>query len=162
MDSSIKELPEYPERTRNKGKEKEKQLQEEEAKVENGDPGTNANANATQEESVVYAAVFDGHNGSSVSTYLKAHLHTRVLEVERSHVGTIVDKYRKLGGYLRRYNGGILQGLVDEPARRDRKPPSEEEKKKKAAKMVKPWDLHQRIHTSFLEADLQIMEKDQE
>ena len=158
IDRSLHGIQGYPEKEIGKGKGKGKQVQGEEGREE-----TRSELEETEPgEQTVYAAVFDGHNGSFVSSFLKSNLHTRMLGAEQASVASVVDKYRSLGGYLRRYKGGILEGLVNEPARRGARRPSEAEVKEKEIKMSEPWNLHQRIHASFLQADLQIMEKEKE
>lgn len=125
-------------------------------------------------EQGVYLGVFDGHNGSSVSTFLKDNLHSRILAAERSKLNDTVEEYRGLGGYLRRYRGGILSDLVDEPAGRRRlrgrssqgkaaeeaAKSSEEGNAAKTAKV--PWNLHQRIHAAHLSSDLEIIGTEKE
>ena len=157
-----------------------------------GDPPTkDASLSPTAQEQALYVAVFDGHNGHSVSHFLSEHLHSRIVEYPRSQVNETVTAYRGLGGYLRRYRAGILQDLVEQPApagrsravpvqRRNRGGTSDADakngpsvaaednaaadkaKKEKAKLEAKPWNLHQRLHASFLDADLEIIENDKE
>jgi hypothetical protein len=156
-----------------------------------GDPPTkDTSPSPTAQEQALYVAVFDGHNGHSVSHFLSEHIHSRIVEYPRSQVNETVTAYRGLGGYLRRYRAGILQDLVEQPApaarsravpvqRRNRGGTSdadaqkqapgaedgtatEKAKKEKAKLEAKPWNLHQRLHASFLDADLEIIENDKE
>lgn len=73
---------------------------------------------AQETEQTLYCAVFDGHNGSQVSNFLSAHLHDRLLTVQQTEANEIVSQYRALGGYMRRYKGGLLAELVDPPTPR--------------------------------------------
>ncbi|SGY15094.1 BQ5605_C013g07244 [Microbotryum silenes-dioicae] len=52
--------------------------------------------------------VFDGHGGNQVAKYLEAHLAKRLEDCSVSDITPTISKYRALGGYLRRYRGGIL------------------------------------------------------
>jgi len=64
---------------------------------------------------ILYAGLFDGHGGASVSEYLHNELHC-LLEAVEKH--SIVEVYRWLkshGGYFKRFRGGILQEWVENP-----------------------------------------------
>lgn len=73
---------------------------------------------ADKTEQSLYCAVFDGHNGSQVSTFLSHNLHQRILSTQQHEANDIVSQYRSLGGYMRRYRGGLLSGMVEPPAPR--------------------------------------------
>jgi protein phosphatase PTC6 len=62
-----------------------------------------------KERQVALFGVYDGHGGNSVSTYLKENL-AKLVEssTEEEEVRRVVEGYRALGGYLKRYRGGPL------------------------------------------------------
>lgn len=152
----------------------------------------NNDSSSQDTEQALYCAVFDGHNGAQVSTFLSSHLHERLLSVSQSEANSIVCSYRTLGGYMRRYKGGLLAPLVDPPAPRRTKTiarelkveeerrarqdrgevePEEEEKQaveeptdgaKQMRKDQPPWNVLQRIEAAFLKTDLEIIDNDKE
>lgn len=154
--------------------------------VEDDQQGSSASPSSSSAdqtaEQALYVGVFDGHNGHSVSDFLRDNLHSRVCNYSRSQVSETVSQYRALGGYLRRYRAGILQDLVEQPApaaatrsrakavqsnrvRPDKQQqPTQPSASGKTARIIadKPWNLHQRLHASFLEVDLEIIENEKE
>ncbi|GAA93670.1 uncharacterized protein L969DRAFT_96694 [Mixia osmundae IAM 14324] len=63
-------------------------------------------------EQVAYFAVFDGHGTDQVSHYLRDHLHELLETAKASDVPAAVETYKKVGGYLRRFKGGLLERLA--------------------------------------------------
>ncbi|KAI3613315.1 hypothetical protein CBS9595_004148 [Malassezia furfur] len=61
---------------------------------------------------VVWFACFDGHGGPSVSQRLAARLHAVFEAAEPDMVTDTVRYMRSLGGYFRRYSGGVLERWV--------------------------------------------------
>ncbi|TEB39028.1 protein serine/threonine phosphatase 2C [Coprinellus micaceus] len=65
---------------------------------------------------VLFVGVYDGHGGDLVSKYLKDEL-PRLFET--SHVKDIPELYdwiRSLGGYFKRFRGGVLAPYIHEPS----------------------------------------------
>ncbi|GAA5873139.1 hypothetical protein JCM16303_006954 [Sporobolomyces ruberrimus] len=58
---------------------------------------------------VAFFGVFDGHGGSQSSKYLQRKLHNLIECATSENIAPIIDEYRQLGGYLKRYQGGILE-----------------------------------------------------
>jgi protein phosphatase PTC6 len=56
------------------------------------------------------------HGGSSVSQWLRQWFHSRFESVDASEIGETYDWLRELGGYFRRFNGGVLRPWVEDPA----------------------------------------------
>ncbi|SCV70261.1 BQ2448_1655 [Microbotryum intermedium] len=52
--------------------------------------------------------VFDGHGGNQVAKYLETNLAKRFEDCSISDIIPTLSKYRAIGGYLRRYRGGLL------------------------------------------------------
>lgn len=61
---------------------------------------------------VVWFACFDGHGGASVSQLLAEKLHGVFEAAEPDMVTDTVRYMRSLGGYFRRYSGGVLERWV--------------------------------------------------
>ncbi|TKA52221.1 hypothetical protein B0A53_04644 [Rhodotorula sp. CCFEE 5036] len=57
---------------------------------------------------VAYFGVFDGHGGDRVSRYLRDSLASLIEASHVEEIPAIIDEYRSLGGYLKRYRGGPL------------------------------------------------------
>ncbi|POY76295.1 hypothetical protein BMF94_0490 [Rhodotorula taiwanensis] len=57
---------------------------------------------------VAYFGVFDGHGGDTVSRYLRDSLAALIEASRVDEIPAIIDEYRSLGGYLKRYRGGPL------------------------------------------------------
>ncbi|KAM0786688.1 hypothetical protein ACM66B_002133 [Microbotryomycetes sp. NB124-2] len=58
---------------------------------------------------VAMFGVFDGHGGSQVSKHLAQNLAGLIENCKVEDISVEIDKYRALGGYLRRYRGGPLE-----------------------------------------------------
>lgn len=61
---------------------------------------------------VVWFGCFDGHGGQAVSTFLKDELHEAFETVEPNMITDTVRFTRKIGGYFRRFAGGVLERWV--------------------------------------------------
>ncbi|CDW96530.1 hypothetical protein [Sporisorium scitamineum] len=68
---------------------------------------------------VVWFGCFDGHGGQQVSSFLRDHLHRTFESVQVDMVTDTVQYTRELGGYFRRFTGGVLERWV----RKDRLKP---------------------------------------
>ncbi|KAN0060598.1 Protein phosphatase 2C 6 [Thecaphora frezii] len=55
---------------------------------------------------------FDGHGGKLISQFLSSELHCIFEEVQEDMVTDTVQYMRSLGGYFRRFNGGIIERWV--------------------------------------------------
>ncbi|SPO32700.1 related to protein phosphatase 2c [Ustilago trichophora] len=61
---------------------------------------------------VVWFGCFDGHGGQQVSSFLRDQLHKTFESVEADMVTDTVQYTRELGGYFRRFTGGVLERWV--------------------------------------------------
>ncbi|GAK66726.1 phosphatase 2c [Moesziomyces antarcticus] len=61
---------------------------------------------------VVWFGCFDGHGGQQVSTFLRDELHNTFENVQSDMVTDTVQYTRELGGYFRRFTGGLLERWV--------------------------------------------------
>ena len=61
---------------------------------------------------VVWFGCFDGHGGQQVSSFLRDQLHKTFESVESDMVTDTVQYTRELGGYFRRFTGGVLERWV--------------------------------------------------
>ncbi|PWY97843.1 protein serine/threonine phosphatase 2C [Testicularia cyperi] len=68
---------------------------------------------------VVWFGCFDGHGGQQVSSFLRDQLHKTFESVQPDMVTDTVQYTRELGGYFRRFTGGLLERWV----RKDRLKP---------------------------------------
>ena len=124
-------------------------------------------------EQVACCAVFDGHGGSHVSTYLHGKLYSHIVSASQSDLEQTMTSYRQLGGYLRRYRGGILSDFVSQPLSPAHMRRLEDKRKKgedtsrfdremqAKADPSEKWSLHHRIHAAFLETDLAILKEEE-
>ncbi|GAA5916945.1 PP2C family serine/threonine-protein phosphatase [Sporobolomyces salmoneus] len=58
---------------------------------------------------VAFFGVFDGHGGAQSSKFLKQNLHNLLERARPDAIPSTIDEYRGIGGYLKRYQGGILE-----------------------------------------------------
>ncbi|KAG8761202.1 hypothetical protein FRC14_006251 [Serendipita sp. 396] len=58
---------------------------------------------------VLFAGIYDGHGGNTVSHYLQEHLHEVFETVDPKGVPSIVQTIKGYGGYFRRFRGGALE-----------------------------------------------------
>lgn len=61
---------------------------------------------------VVWFGCFDGHGGQQISSFLRDTLHGTTEEVEKDMITDTVQYTRELGGYFRRFTGGVLERWV--------------------------------------------------
>lgn len=59
----------------------------------------------------LFVGIFDGHGGIEASEYLKDHLDSIVEDCEAEEIPEVIRAYRQLGGYFRRFRGGLLENL---------------------------------------------------
>ncbi|PCH33846.1 protein serine/threonine phosphatase 2C [Wolfiporia cocos MD-104 SS10] len=86
---------------------------------------------------VLFVGIYDGHGGSTVSQFCRQELHGLFEHVDKSQVPEVFAWAKSLGGYFRRFHGGVLQPWI-----RPRAPEAN-------AKM----DLEARATLSFFEID---------
>ncbi|KAH6916840.1 phosphatase 2C-like domain-containing protein [Coprinopsis sp. MPI-PUGE-AT-0042] len=84
---------------------------------------------------VCFFGIYDGHGGSAVSQYLRQELHGLLESSKKESIPELYDWIRGLGGYFKRFRGGVLSPWVNEP-------PSSE-----------PMDLEARATLTFFEVD---------
>ena len=60
--------------------------------------------------------IYDGHGGSAVSQFLRQELHGLFEHVDKSHTPDVYAWAKELGGYFRRFNGGVLAPWIDPTA----------------------------------------------
>lgn len=58
---------------------------------------------------VAFFGVYDGHGGSQSSKFLQQKLHQLLESATAESIPATIDEYRGIGGYLKRYQGGILE-----------------------------------------------------
>ena len=61
---------------------------------------------------VLFVGIYDGHGGSTVSQYLRQELHGFFENADKSHVPELLAWAKELGGYFRRFKGGVLAPWV--------------------------------------------------
>lgn len=94
---------------------------------------------------VTFVGVYDGHGGDQVSLFLQNNLHKILEECSPLHTHELLDWYRKLGGFFKRYKGGSLARIAQEGDT--------------AENLWRfGFGLDQRASLAFLEADRQIVE----
>ncbi|GMK57324.1 hypothetical protein CspeluHIS016_0401580 [Cutaneotrichosporon spelunceum] len=59
-------------------------------------------------EEVTFIGIFDGHGGTAVSHFLRDNLASYVESVTVDDIPAVVDATKALGGYFRRWKGGVL------------------------------------------------------
>lgn len=77
--------------------------------------GTGGGGEAEEDEiagQVIWFGCFDGHGGPQISSFLKEELHRAFEEVEPNMVTDTARFTRKLGGYFRRFTGGLMERWV--------------------------------------------------
>lgn len=52
------------------------------------------------------------HGGDQVSTYLRDNLHEMIEQVSSDDIVDTVNRYKGLGGFFRRFKGGILSRIA--------------------------------------------------
>lgn len=63
-------------------------------------------------QQVAFLGIYDGHGGDQVSSFLRDRLHVLLESAEAGMVHDVVQKYKQVGGFFRRFKGGILQRLA--------------------------------------------------
>ena len=61
---------------------------------------------------VLFVGIYDGHGGSTVSQYLRQELHGFFESADKSHVPELFEWAKELGGYFKRFRGGVLSQWV--------------------------------------------------
>ncbi|THH33537.1 hypothetical protein EUX98_g638 [Antrodiella citrinella] len=61
---------------------------------------------------VLFVGIYDGHGGSAVSQFLRQELHGMFESADKSHVPDLFAWAKELGGYFKRYKGGVLAPWV--------------------------------------------------
>ncbi|GJE85742.1 protein serine/threonine phosphatase 2C family protein [Phanerochaete sordida] len=89
---------------------------------------------------VLFVGIYDGHGGSTVSQYLRQELHGFFESADKSHVPDMLEWAKELGGYFKRYRGGVLGPWV--------RPNSADAQRK--------LDLEARATLAFFEIDRQL------
>ncbi|KAJ2920813.1 hypothetical protein H1R20_g16280, partial [Candolleomyces eurysporus] len=69
----------------------------------------------TLSRQVVFVGVYDGHGGSGVSQYLRQELHGLFESSKASSIPELYDWIRSLGGYFKRFRGGVLAPWITDP-----------------------------------------------
>lgn len=62
---------------------------------------------------VTFVGIYDGHGGSAVSQYLRQELHGMFESVDKEHIPELYQWARELGGYFKRFRGGVLAPWID-------------------------------------------------
>ncbi|KAI0715299.1 protein serine/threonine phosphatase 2C [Earliella scabrosa] len=62
---------------------------------------------------VLFVGIYDGHGGSTVSQFLRQELHGLFENVNKSQIPEVYAWAKELGGYFRRFSGGVLAPWVD-------------------------------------------------
>ncbi|GJN93463.1 hypothetical protein Rhopal_006520-T1 [Rhodotorula paludigena] len=75
---------------------------------ERGAKGGGEGGERERKRQVAYFGVFDGHGGHETSRYLASSLPGLIESSTASEIPRVIDSYRELGGYLKRYRGGPL------------------------------------------------------
>ncbi|KAI0830618.1 protein serine/threonine phosphatase 2C [Trametes gibbosa] len=62
---------------------------------------------------VLFVGIYDGHGGSTVSQFLRQELHGLFENVNKAQVPELYAWTKELGGYFKRWNGGVLAPWID-------------------------------------------------
>lgn len=65
---------------------------------------------------VLFVGIYDGHGGSTVSQFLRQELHGLFENVNKSQIPEVFAWAQELGGYFRRFKGGVLAPWVNPDA----------------------------------------------
>lgn len=96
-------------------------------------------------EQVTYLGVYDGHGGEHASHMLQEKLHKIFEDCTPLHTTELLEWYRQLGGFFKRYKGGSLSRISQEGDT--------------AENLWRfGFGLDQRAALAFLEADRQLFE----
>ncbi|KAI0067790.1 protein serine/threonine phosphatase 2C [Artomyces pyxidatus] len=83
----------------------------------------------------LFVGIYDGHGGSTVSQFLRQELHGLFESANKTQIPDMYAWIKELGGYFKRFNGGLLKPWV---------PPSFDRE---------VMDLHARATLAFFEVD---------
>lgn len=61
---------------------------------------------------VLFIGIYDGHGGSTVSQFLRQELHGLLENVNKSQIPDVYVWATELGGYFKRFRGGVLAPWV--------------------------------------------------
>lgn len=89
---------------------------------------------------VLFVGVYDGHGGSTVSQYLRQELHGQFESTTKEMIPELYDWIKSLGGYFKRFKGGVLAPWINEPV------------------AEQPLDLTERATLTFFEVDRKLSE----
>ncbi|KAI0639709.1 protein serine/threonine phosphatase 2C [Trametes polyzona] len=62
---------------------------------------------------VLFVGIYDGHGGSTVSQFLRQELHGLFENVHKEQIPELFAWTKELGGYFRRFDGGVLAPWTD-------------------------------------------------
>ncbi|KAH8120113.1 phosphatase 2C-like domain-containing protein [Phellopilus nigrolimitatus] len=65
---------------------------------------------------VLFVGIYDGHGGQAISLFLHQHLHGLFESVDKSQIPELYAWMKELGGYFKRFRGGVLQPWIAQPA----------------------------------------------
>ncbi|TBU63636.1 protein serine/threonine phosphatase 2C [Dichomitus squalens] len=65
---------------------------------------------------MLFVGIYDGHGGSTVSQFCRQELHGLFENVHKSQVPEVYAWAKELGGYFRRFTGGVLSPWLDQNA----------------------------------------------
>ena len=71
---------------------------------------------ATLARQMLFVGIYDGHGGSTVSQFCRQELHGLVENVHKSQAAEVYAWAKELGGYFRRFTGGVLSPWLDQNA----------------------------------------------
>ena len=64
---------------------------------------------------IVFVGIYDGHGGQAVSLYLHQNLHGIFESVDKSQIPDVYAWTKEIGGYFKRFRGGVLQPWLARP-----------------------------------------------
>ncbi|KAF8585516.1 protein serine/threonine phosphatase 2C [Ramaria rubella] len=88
---------------------------------------------------VLYVGIYDGHGGAVVSDYLRRELQGLFESVDKSQIPEVYAWVKSIGGYFKRYQGGVLAKWATENS-----------------PISPPLDIESRATLAFLQADKDI------
>ncbi|KAI9060606.1 protein serine/threonine phosphatase 2C [Trametes sanguinea] len=71
---------------------------------------------STLARQVLFVGIYDGHGGSTVSQFLRQEFHGLFENVNKHQIPELFAWTKELGGYFRRFNGGVLAPWIDPDA----------------------------------------------
>ncbi|KAI0320371.1 phosphatase 2C-like domain-containing protein [Amylostereum chailletii] len=100
-----------------------------------------ASADKSFANEVLFVGIYDGHGGSTVSQYLRQELHGLFESVHTSQIPELYEWIKEVGGYFKRFNGGILKPWIRPNGSQDL------------------MDLHARATLAFFQIDRNLSEE---